>query len=289
MNASTARVQQQVAAGVGGYPAIAPRVERRSGERRMVETPTIVVGSGKGGVGKSVVSVLIATALAAQGRCVLLLDGDQNLANLHVLLGVRPKARMESMLGGEIDPPEMVQSVAPNLWLLAGESGAESLYALEAVNRARLQHRLSEIYHRFEVVVVDAGTGIESVVRVATMRATSLLLVTAPEPTALTDAYALMKILHLQLPDFPIDILVNRCLDAAEGHDAYLKLATACERFLRRDVGYAGALLEEQSIRLAVRDPRRLLDALQSTQAAQTLRTTVLDRLHLPAMARSAE
>jgi flagellar biosynthesis protein FlhG len=289
MNAITARVQHLGAAGVGGSPAIAPRLERRSVERQLAETPTIVVGSGKGGVGKSVVSVLIATALAAQGRCVLLLDGDQNLANLHVLLGVRPKARMESMLGGEIDPPELVQSVAPNLWLLAGESGAESLYALEAVNRARLQHRLSELYHRFDVVVVDAGTGIESVVRVATMRATSLLLVTAPEPTALTDAYALMKILHLQVPDFPIDILVNRCLDAAEGHDAFMKLATACERFLRRDVGYAGALLEEQSIRLAVRDPRRLLETIQSTQAAQTLRTTVLDRLHLPAMARSAE
>ena len=160
MNAITARVQHLGAAGVGGSSAIAPRLERRSAERQLAETPTIVVGSGKGGVGKSVVSVLIATALAAQGRCVLLLDGDQNLANLHVLLGVRSKARMESMLGGEIDPPGLVQSVAPNLWLLAGESGAESLYALEAVNRARLQHRLSELYHRFDVVVVDARTGI---------------------------------------------------------------------------------------------------------------------------------
>lgn len=253
------------------------------------ETSTIVVGSGKGGVGKSVVSVLIATAVAAQGRRVLLLDGDQNLANLHVLLGVRPMARIESVLSGKADAPELVQWVWPNLWLLPGESGAESLYALESVNRARLQHRLSEVYRRFDVVVVDAGTGLENVVRAATMRATSLLLVTAPEPTALTDAYALIKILHLQLPDFPIDILVNRCLSATEGRDAFVKLATACERFLRRAVDYAGALPEDESIRLAVRNPSRLLETIQSTQAAQTLKSTVLDRLDLPVMARSAE
>jgi flagellar biosynthesis protein FlhG len=72
------------------------------------------VGSGKGGVGKSVVSVLIATALADQGRRVLLLGGDQNLANLHVLLGVRPTVRIESMLCGKIGAPELVQLVAPN-------------------------------------------------------------------------------------------------------------------------------------------------------------------------------
>jgi flagellar biosynthesis protein FlhG len=284
MNPSSPKAQQeQGGLGVGSRAAFAPRPVPAQ------ETPTIVVGSGKGGVGKSVVSVLIATALADQGRRVLLLDGDQNLANLHVLLGVRPNARIESMLCGKIGALELVQLVAPNLWLLPGESGAESLYALEALNRARLQHQLSELYHQFEVVVVDAGTGIESVVRAATMRATSLLVVTAPEPTALTDAYALIKIVHLQLPDFPIDILVNRCLNAHEGRDAFVKLATACVRFLRRDVAYAGALPEDESIRRAVRDPRRLLETIQSTQAAQILKSTVLDRLDLPAMARSAE
>jgi flagellar biosynthesis protein FlhG len=284
MNPSTAKApHQQESDCPGGCSPFAPRPEAAR------ETPTIVVGSGKGGVGKSVVSVLIATAVAARGLRVLLLDGDQNLANLHVLLGVRPKARMESVLSGNADAPELVQWVSPNLWLLAGESGAESLYALESVNRARLQHRLSEVYRRFEVVVVDTGAGLESVVRAATMRATSLLLVTAPEPTALTDAYALIKILHLQLPDFPIDILVNRCLSATEGREAFVKLATACERFLRRAVAYAGALPEDESIRLAVRNPNRLLETIQSTLAAQTLRSTVLDRLDLPMMARSAE
>ena len=251
------------------------------------QTPAIVIGSGKGGVGKSVVSALLASALSASGRRVLLLDADQNLANLHVLLGVGPGTRVEALLQGEIAAPDLVRSIAPNLWLLPGESGTESLYGLDSHDRARVQHRLSEVYGQFDVVIVDAGTGIESVVRVATMHATRLLVVTAPEPTALTDDYALMKIVSLQLPELPIDVLVNRCLDPDEGRNAYGRLATACERFLRRTVRFLGTLPEDQSIRLAVRSPRHLLTAIQATQAAHTLRTTILDRLDLPETARS--
>ena len=172
------------------------------------QTPTIVIGSGKGGVGKSVVSVMLASALAGPGRRVLLLDADQNLANLHVLLGVGSGTRVDSLLQGEIAAPDLVQPIAPNLWLL-------------------------------------------------------------------------------QPPELPIDVLVNRCLDPDEGRDAYVRLATACERFLRRSVRFLGALPEDQSIRLAVRSPRHLLTAIQATQAAHTLRTTILDRLDLPETARS--
>ncbi len=254
----------------------------------MTETPTVVVGSGKGGVGKSVISLLLASVLASQGRRVLLLDGAQNMGNLHVLLGVRPGVRMDALLGGEVMAPELVQSIAPNLWLLPGESGNEALYAMDPMDRARVQHRLSELYTSFDAVIVDAAAGIESVVRVATMRATRLLVVTAPEPTALTDAYALMKIVNLQIPGLPMDIVVNRCLDAEEGRHAFVRLATASERFLRRGVRFAGALPEDQALRLAVRDPRSLLETIPGTSVARALRDTVLDSLDLPLMARSA-
>jgi flagellar biosynthesis protein FlhG len=253
----------------------------------MTATPAVVVGSGKGGVGKSVVSLLLAAALAARGRRVLLLDGAQNMANLHVLLGVRSGARIEDLLGGAVSPPHMVQQVAPNLWLLPGESGNEALYAMEPVDRARVQHRLSELYDAFDTVVVDTAAGIESVVRVASMGATRLLVVTAPEPTALTDAYALMKIVNRQIPGLPMDIVVNRCLDADEGRDAFVRLATACERFLRRGVRYAGALPEDQALRLAVREPHRLLESIPATSAGRAMRESVLDGLDLAGGART--
>src|SRR3970040_907247 len=102
------------------------------------DTCRIVVGSGKGGVGKSVVSVMLAAVAAERGREVLLLDGEQNLANLHVLLRVGVRGSIESALGGRIGAEELVQPVAEHLWLLPSESGAEGLYALDAVERARL-------------------------------------------------------------------------------------------------------------------------------------------------------
>ncbi|MEP6571526.1 MAG: AAA family ATPase [Gemmatimonadota bacterium] len=250
--------------------------------------PAIVVGSGKGGVGKSVVSVLLAAQLVEQGRRVLLVDGDQNLGSLHVLLGVRPVARLEEMLNDSIAPRDMLQPVGERLWLLPADSGAESLYAMGSVDRARLHHRLSTVYDGFDAVIIDAGPGIESVVRVSTMRATRLVVVTVPEPAALTDAYALIKIVNLQVPELPIDILANRAMDEAEGRACYERLATAADRFLRREVRYLGTLVEDESVRMAVREPGRLLTGVKSGPVAEEMAAIAADRFELPALAGSA-
>lgn len=242
----------------------------------------IVVGSGKGGVGKSVVSVILAQHLAHQGRRVLLVDGDQNLGSLHVLLGVRPANGLEQLMADIVAPSDLLLPVSEHLWLLPGASGAEDLYSLSAVDRARLHHRLSQLYDDFDVVIIDAGPGLESVVRVATMRATRLIVTVVPEPAALTDAYALIKIVQQQIPDLPIDILANRALSESEGRAAYDRLATAAERFLRRGIRYLGSLPEDDEIRLAVRDPRRLAGLLESSAAARALSSIVHDRLELP-------
>src|SRR5688572_10005579 len=175
-----------------------------------VGPPVLVVGSGKGGVGKSIVSVLLASAIADRGAKVLLLDGSQNLGHLHVVLGVAPEAHLEQVMAGEIEPRALLCPVTERLWLLPADSGAEGLYALAAVDQARLHHRLSTLYDDFDAVVVDAGPGIEAAVRLSTMRGTRLVVVTVPEAPALTDAYALIKLVHAQLPSLPIDVLVNR-------------------------------------------------------------------------------
>ncbi|MDQ3096964.1 MAG: AAA family ATPase [Chloroflexota bacterium] len=237
------------------------------------------MGSGKGGVGKSVVSVLLAATAAERGRDVLLIDGEQNLANLHVLLGVSARGSMESLLDGRARAADLVQPVREHLWLLPAESGAEGLYALDAIQRARLHCRLVELYRQYAVVVVDAGSGIEGVVRAATLGATRVVVVTAPEPTALMDAHALMKILGLQAPHVRIDLLVNRCMSADEGQEAYARLASASRQFLNRRRLLAGILLEEPPIAAAVREPRRCLERLLTTRAALTIREARLDSL----------
>jgi flagellar biosynthesis protein FlhG len=224
----------------------------------------IVVGSGKGGVGKSVLSVLFATTLARSGRRVLLVDGCQNQGNLHILLGVRPAGRLEDLLTGEAGVEQLPVSVSPGLWLLPADSGAESLYALSRVDRARLHHQLSSLYDGFEAVVVDGGPGIDNVVRVASVNATRLVVVTVPEPTALSDAYALIKIVSLQIPALPVSVLVNRTRSGEEGLAAFERLSLAASRFLGRELDSLGTLPEDDALRANIRQPGALLAAVPS-------------------------
>jgi flagellar biosynthesis protein FlhG len=224
-------------------------------------TPAFVVGSGKGGVGKSVLSALLAAALARQGRRVLLLDGAQNQGNQHILLGLRPALRLEALLAGDAEPEDLLVEAAAGLWLLPADSGAETVHALSPTDRARLHLRLSGLYERFEAVVVDAGPGIESAVRAAATRATRMVVVAVPEPASLSDAYAMIKLVHLQAPGLPVDVLVNRVADGQEGPAVHERLALAARRFLHRDLGYLGAVPESDDLRRAARAPGSLLSA----------------------------
>ena len=224
------------------------------------EPPAFVVGSGKGGAGKSVLSLLLASALARDRHRVLLVDGAQNQANLHVLLGLPPARHLSGVLRGETRPESLVVAAAERLWLLPAASGAESVYGLAAVDRARLHQRLTELYDGFDAVVIDAGPGLESAVR-ATMRASRLLVVAVPEPAALSDAYALIKIVTLQAPSLPVDVIVNRVVDPAEGPAVFARLSLAARRFLRRDLDYLGAVAEDAALHEGVRRPAALLEA----------------------------
>jgi flagellar biosynthesis protein FlhG len=185
------------------------------------------------------------------------------------------------VLRGRVRAEELVLPLAEHLWLLPSESGAEGLYALDAVARARLHCRLVELYRLYQVVIVDAGAGIEAVIRAAALGADRVLVVTAPEPTALMDAHALVKILSIQVPHIRIDVFVNRCAGEEEGQDAFARLASASEQFLNRQLHLAGILLEEPPIAAAVRDPRRFLARLMQSRAAHTIREARLDTLDL--------
>lgn len=227
--------------------------------------PTVtVVGSGKGGVGKSTLSVLLASSLAAAGHRTLLLDGSQNTGNLHIMLGVRPPLSLRAVLAGEASPAQLLVSLGENLSLMPGDSGSENLYGLTAVDRARLHHRLSAVYSDYDHVVVDGGPGLESAVRAAGIRASRLVAVATPEPTALADVYALLKITSLQLPSVPLEVMVNNVGADEEGQAVFDRLSLAAQRFLHRELDYLGCMAEDEDIRRCARRPGALLKERRS-------------------------
>jgi len=235
----------------------------------------LVLASGKGGVGKSVLTVVLGSLLAQLGRRVLLLDGSQNLGNLHVLLGCTTSGRLNEVHCGELEPEQVIQSVAPNLWLLPSDSGTDSLYSLTPIDRARLHLRLSSLYHRFDIVLIDSGPSIEDVVRLCTIRASGLVVVTVAEPTALADAYALIKIVNSRVPGLSIGVLTNQAHSIAEGRGAFDRLATASDRFLDLQLDYLGTVPSDPSIQTAVKHPSRLRQWETVGPAAEALRRVV--------------
>jgi flagellar biosynthesis protein FlhG len=223
----------------------------------------VLVGSGKGGVGKSLLSILIAAEAAAGGRRVLLFDADLNIGTLHVMLGLRPTARVDALLDSDLQPADLVCRVCRNLWLLPGTCGAERLHDMPALDRARLELRLSAVFTGYDLVVADSGSGFDGAVRTATISANRLIVVATPEPAALNGAFALMKLAHLRTPKLPIDVLVNRCTSDAEGRAAFVKLEVACERFLSRDIHLIGTIAEDPTLALAARDPEQCLTLIR--------------------------
>lgn len=240
--------------------ALRNRPQRQEFPEIPAESPAIIVGGGKGGVGVSVLATLLASGLARTGARVLLMDATLNQGNLHVLLGTTPTLTLEAVLTGEAAPEDLVMPVGENLWLLPAASGAERVHALTTMDRARLQVRLAGLMDAYDVTVVDAGTGIEGVLRAVLTRSTRVVAVTTPEPAALADTYALVKILSHEAPSIPVDLVVNRTFDAAEGEVAHGRLTDAAARFLGRTLGSLASVAEDPALARAVRHSQSLLD-----------------------------
>ncbi|NIA69490.1 MinD/ParA family protein [Pelagibius litoralis] len=229
----------------------------------------LAVASGKGGVGKTWLSVTLSQALARQGKRVLLFDGDLGLANVDIQLGLQPSRDLGGALAGQYALAKAAtRHPDAGFEVIAGRSGTGGLASLPGPRLAGLLHDLADLSTGYDRVVLDLGAGLERTVRQLAALAQTNLIVATDEPTSLTDAYAFIKLAHQLNPKSDIRVVINMAGSPAEGERTYATLLKACESFLKISPPLAGVIRRDPKVKDAIRHQVPLLTRHPACEAA---------------------
>ncbi|MCQ2494988.1 MAG: MinD/ParA family protein [Lachnospiraceae bacterium] len=206
----------------------------------------ITVTSGKGGVGKSTLTVNLAIQLSRLGKKVIILDADFGLANVEVMLGIRPDYNLADLMFRGKDLKDIIMPGPENIGFISGGSGIQELSRLTREQVVYLVQKLYELDEMADIILVDTGAGIADTVLEFVSASNEVLLVATSEPTSITDAYALLKTLNrksgFSKDDTKIHMVANRIESEEEGDNLYKKLGLVVEKFLNIGIEYIGAI-----------------------------------------------
>lgn len=233
---------------------------------------SLAVTSGKGGVGKTSLAVNLALALAQMGERTCLVDGDLGLANVDVLLNLHPRHTLRDVVTEGLTLDEAVVQGPAGLEVIPAASGVEALANLDGARRSSLVARLQRHSGRTDLTILDTGAGLSRTVVALTLAADEILLVTTPEPTAITDAYAMLKVLTQRRADAPVRLVVNLVEHAAQAREIHGHLERIAQRFLKRAVPLAGWIPRDACVERAVREQRPLILYFPHARAAEAVR-----------------
>lgn len=229
---------------------------RRLMQRR---TRTIALASGKGGVGKSCLALNLAILMSAAGRRVALVDADLALANLDIMLDVDVSVDLSRVIEGSAPIAEVVVDLPCGVQFVPGASGLAGLADLTALERARLQDELSGLEADNDIIVIDCGAGIGPAVLSLAGAADVAVVVTTPEPTAMTDAYALIKVLARTGLPGRVVVVANMVSGRAEGRETTRRIAKVAGEFLGVVVAEGGSVPSDVRMAEAVRQRQPLV------------------------------
>lgn len=242
----------------------------------------VTISGGKGGVGKTNLAVALSLAAASRGRRTYLLDGDLGLANIDVLFNLEPHQDLAHVLAGRARLDDVLIELPFGLNLVPGASGITRLADLRGAEPGALERVFAQLEEQADLIVVDTGAGISRDVVDFCVLSGEVVVVTTPEPTAITDAYALIKVLVEREPGIDIWLLVNMARDSAEGDATLRRISDVAERFLGTSIRSAGIVLSDDVVGAAVRDRQPFSLAYPHSSAHASVlsisRTLGLDR-----------
>ena len=238
----------------------------------------MAVTSGKGGVGKTMLTANLAVLAAKRGKRVLIIDADLGLANVEIVFGAKPKRHMGDLLNPDVLIDDVLVEVRPGIHILPAASGIQQLTHLGEEDKLRLLSTLDGLSDRFDLVLIDSGAGIGDNVLFFVAIAQEVVLVVTPEPTSLVDAYAAVKVLSLKMGLKEFGVVINSVVDELAARDVYQKLVNLADRFLSVRIRHLGYVTRDENVHRAVMAQKPIADLFAQAPATRAL-GVIADRL----------
>ncbi len=232
---------------------------------------TIAITSGKGGVGKTSLAVNLGLLLAGEGHRVALFDGDMGLANVDVLLGLTPKFTLRHVVEGQKEIHDIMLRGPNGLYVIPASRGVEAMAHLAPAAQTRLLERLGQLEGLIDILLLDTAAGISPNVLSLILAADEAIVVTVPEPTAITDAYAVIKVLSRHRADPRAGILMNMVEGASQAEELFDQLRRVIRHFLQVEVGFVGHVLRDECVGRAVCEQKPFSICFPYARASRSL------------------
>jgi len=240
-------------------------------------TRYIAVASGKGGVGKTLISINLAMIIGNTGKRVLIIDGDFGLSNVHIMLGLTPEKNLSDFINGKASIDEIVFKINNNVSFISSGNGIQELVNLSSKDITEILDRIHEYAeNNFDIIIFDTPPGIHNETLIITSSSDIPIVISTPEPTAVADAYALIKVLNtsMMLKDFYV--LINKCSSKEEGLKIFNSINTVSQRFLDINLKYLGYITYNKNIIRKIVD-QKPFDKTLTDELTQSLKNIPLN------------